>query len=395
MLEGGDCIIMNENFPKLSVALKNIWQQFGRDLANQPDRLKGLLMDLYPKEFRTERDFLYDVMKENISENIIKYFGDSADIKNRRIKFFKIALLKKYPHWSEDAVNGIIDCIINSFDGIALDESQQDGGINFVKPLVKTDKTKEYVNAFRKVNIADNIFFGSYPQGKDGEKKPIEWIVAEKKENCILLVSRYGLDAVPYKAEYEDTTWENSEIRRFFNKDFYNGAFSADERYLIIHSAIRAEGNEEFNKALPGKDTKDYIFLLSCQEAEKFFSLINENKKCQATDYAIQKGVKSISGVCWWWLRNPGTNNKNATIVNVNGVIRGRGNSVRDKTIAVRPAIWLDIGNDDANSRAHLLKRFISILKYIRKIRNDDANNRVNVIKHYHSIGYTENNIND
>ena len=39
-----------------------------------------------------------------------------------------------------------------------------------------------------------HIKFGNYPQGADGKKAPIEWLVLDVSGNEALIISLYGLD---------------------------------------------------------------------------------------------------------------------------------------------------------------------------------------------------------
>ena len=145
-------------------------------------------------------------------------------------------------------------------------------------------RRKAEEEARRKVKVGDYIKFGSYPQSANGDILPIEWLVLAKENNKMLVISRYGLEARRFDSS--SNNWKNSEIRKWLNRDFYNKAFSENEKKLI-------------------KPFDDYIFLLSKGEAEKYFAN-DEARICKLTAYALKNGVYvwSDNGCGAWWLRS-------------------------------------------------------------------------------------------
>ena len=53
------------------------------------------------------------------------------------------------------------------------------------------------------------VTFGSYEQDNNSENgsEPIEWLMLEQKDGKALLVSRYGLDALPFHDSDGDAAW--------------------------------------------------------------------------------------------------------------------------------------------------------------------------------------------
>ena len=189
----------------------------------------------------------------------------------------------------------------------------------------------------------DCIKFGSYPQTAAGnDNTPIEWLVLENDGETVLLISRYGLDCQPYNTRDESTTWEQCTLRSWLNEEFYNCAFSSDEKKRIVKSNVSADENPEYSTN-PGRTTKDNVFLLSVVEARKYFKS-DEARRCAATDYAIQSGAYKSSSykvndrwACWWWLRSPGCYSGYAAYVFADGSIYSYGVSYCD--YAVRPCV--------------------------------------------------------
>ena len=166
--------------------------------------------------------------------------------------------------------------------------------------------------------VGKTIEFGNYPQDKDGTEKPIEWIVMKKEGNQVLLLSKYVLDAKPYNKEWEDVTWETSDIRQWLNNEFYTTAFNKAEKAKIQTSLIKNEDNSKYGTN-GGNDTEDKVFLLSEKETETLFSN-KEERIAKATEYATKSGVyvNEEKAACWW-LRSPGYDSDDAAEVDGRG----------------------------------------------------------------------------
>ena len=204
--------------------------------------------------------------------------------------------------------------------------------------------------ALRKVKAGDIIVFGSYEQDNNASngKEDIEWLVLEKKDDCMLVISRYALDCQQYNTFYTSVTWETCSLRKWLNETFINNAFSSDEQAIIRDTKVTADKNPVYDTH-PGNDTTDKVFLLSITEVNKYFSN-DEARKCVPTDYVIAQKPwtrnDNSSGrvTCWWWLRSPGINLFGATSVDPAGAIYIHGSGVNGANGTVRPAMWIDLG---------------------------------------------------
>ena len=200
-------------------------------------------------------------------------------------------------------------------------------------------------------NTGKYITFGAYEQDNDTSngKEPIEWLVLEKRGNKALVVSKYALDCKPYNTEYTDVTWETCTLRKWLNNDFLNAAFSETEQGQIISSTVTADQNPSYGTS-PGNDTTDRVFLLSIPEANKYFKTDSE-RICGVTEYAVAQGAYTANSysaggkvACWWWLRSPSDYSNRAVRVRYDGSVLNRGYYVTDGNSAVRPAMWIDLG---------------------------------------------------
>ena len=152
----------------------------------------------------------------------------------------------------------------------------------------------------------ETVFFGHYPQ--QGEADPIEWIVLEEQDGKAMLISKYLLDMKIYHPYGNRVTWENSELRAWLNEDFLGAAFSEEEQAAIALTDVdnsAAQGNMDWYDK-DGNDTQDKVYLLSYQEANRYFPR-EEDRICAVTDHALFHYAYSGDGDAgWWWLRSPG-----------------------------------------------------------------------------------------
>ena len=201
------------------------------------------------------------------------------------------------------------------------------------------------------VTTWDKIKFGSYNQTAVFEPEPIKWRVLSVNGNDAFLLADQCLDAKPYNDKNEDVTWETCTLRKWLNKDFYNEAFSENEKKAIQQTTVVNEDNEKHGTE-GGNDTKDNVFLLSIAEAknsEYGFTAANE-RKAKVTDYAtFNNGYRSTSGEAPgngdWWVRSPGKNSSYAVDVFSYGWSNIYGDNVDKADCVVRPALHINLSS--------------------------------------------------
>jgi hypothetical protein len=208
-------------------------------------------------------------------------------------------------------------------------------------------------------NVGDEVIFGTYEQ--DGKStngaEPIEWIVLARKDDRILVISKYVLDVQPFNTSREDITWETCSLRTWLNGDFFNTAFSRREQESIMTTNVLADDNPYYGTD-DGNDTEDCVFLLSIPEAEEYFSVSvkksSEFRICKPTAYALTQGVAvndgggQADGNAIWLLRTPAKYKYSRACVTVEGYITGAGTSssgvfVDATSCGIRPAMWISI----------------------------------------------------
>ena len=203
----------------------------------------------------------------------------------------------------------------------------------------------------RPAQKGDLVSFGRYEQDNKTENgpEPIRWLVLDRIENQLLLLSLYGLDGKPYHAvSFSDITWEGCTLRSWLNNDFLMTSFTETEQ-SFIPSVQNGNRDQSAVGTYGGADTADRVFLLS--ETDSLIYLNNDIDresigKAQATEYAVLHSVETDEeGYVSWWLRSPGVYPYSAQFVNQDGELHLSGAYVDiDYQFAVRPAIWLDLG---------------------------------------------------
>lgn len=199
--------------------------------------------------------------------------------------------------------------------------------------------------------VEETVVFGRYPQGANGEVAPIEWLKLAIKDGKILLISRYGLEALPYSVgKYDYAEWSQAILNDYLNEFFVEQAFYTEEQEAILTTQVdnsQRQGNPKWNTS-GGKDTKDKVFLLSYAEAEMYFENGND-RKCAPTEYAVKHGAYTSSSnkvdgkaACVWWLRSPGDYESEAAAVCSDGSLCCK-YYVGTDGIVVRPAMWVDL----------------------------------------------------
>ncbi|MBR4777508.1 MAG: hypothetical protein IK007_07855 [Lachnospiraceae bacterium] len=259
--------------------------------------------------------------------------------------------------------------------------------INFFK-LEK--KNKDYIVDLNSAQRGDIVELGIYEQDnvtKDG-KEPIEWIVlnVDKKENKAFLLSRYGLDAKDYNDKDTDVSWYNCSLRTWLNKDFYNNAFSDEEKKLILSTELEND---------KGNSTKDNVFLLSSYDVVYGYANKSEYYDCIPTKYAISNEVShrsktspSTGSYCDYWLRSSGNISNTALYVQTSGgtnyksVYHGfwytlnnpprNGDRVYTKYGAVRPAIYVKLAGDLEDIQDDIVEQVEKTTIDISKLKTGD-----------------------
>lgn len=266
---------------------------------------------------------------------------------------------------------GVVLIIISSNSNASNDNSKSNNNISMMK-------------------IGDTITCGKYEQDNDNANglEPIEWQIIDVKDNKALVISCNVLDCRQFNEDDSIISWSDSSLRKWLNSEFFETAFSNDEKSSITLTEVSNYGSYEGYDASGSwllsntksdldtvvaespdqENTQDYVFLLNIDEVNQYFAT-DEDRKAFLSNYGtevfIKLGIEQANqynnaneesirsyyessaeqygkGFCNWWLRSPGLMQSCAAAVDYSGVT-GQSMTVSTEDGGVRPAMWIVI----------------------------------------------------
>jgi hypothetical protein len=194
-----------------------------------------------------------------------------------------------------------------------------------------------------------------------------QWLILDIQDGKALIISKDVIENRAYNAVYEDITWENCALREYLNSSFLQKLIAdpkvREQQNAITETRIINSDNLWYNSN-GGNDTTDKIFLLSLEEADKYFGdsgdYQNKKRKFFKDDkFSPDDNGNFITNIhdteriaclnnenSWWLLRSPGSDNKTTAIVDFNGSICVDGANVSYNIFGIRPALWLKVNMD-------------------------------------------------
>jgi len=222
-------------------------------------------------------------------------------------------------------------------------------------------------------NIAERIKKGERRELPFGKHK---WRVLDVQDNRALIISETHVKAGDYHGVQVKVTWEGCDQREYLNSEFLN-EFSQEERERILETQVKNPNNlwyglvnRIFLGAKGGNDTLDRVFLLSIEEADKYFGnsgdYLNKRRKSKDGedgkyspsgkgfylsndhDSDRQAPFDNMDAPFWWWLRSPGSDGVFAAYVDHDGGVGVCGYPVGcsfspNSGGGIRPAMWLKL----------------------------------------------------
>lgn len=215
----------------------------------------------------------------------------------------------------------------------------------------------------------DLVLFGTYSRLFDGSAAPIRWVVLEKSDGALLLLSEEIVDCKRYhsgeggsksKGEKLPVSWTGCDLRAWLNDAFFHRAFSAAEKRQILATLCTDNGEGS-------PDTEDRVFLLSEQQLLRFAPLHSHPlRKSVGTPFAKapkadgcrlyvydkteRENYKEVEGtpqgLSWWWLRTRGNQPWRVCMVGTLGTVRHYEEAHLHR-VGVRPAIRIKVKNSE------------------------------------------------
>ena len=163
-------------------------------------------------------------------------------------------------------------------------------------------------------------------------EEEIEWLIISEDANKKLLISKNILFPSVFNTYDIITTWEDSNLRRHLNNNFYASSFTEREREKILQTRVIVDKNELFGTGL-GSATEDKIFILSNTELERY---LKSNKES-----VCGKIASKLDCTNYYWTRTSGYSNYDMCCVDFLGQINKYGYAATAKRTGVRPAMWI------------------------------------------------------
>ena len=218
----------------------------------------------------------------------------------------------------------------------------------------------------------DTITFGHYEQDNDTSNGPeaITWKVLDVQDGKALVISEKILARVRHRYVEDGhgaVTWETSRVRQWLSEDFFDAAFSDEEKTAVCLTNVKSEPNPDYTDTDPGKDTQDYVFVLGLEQYDAYFAddgdlfdaiapytevarvgnpyakdELVRTAKYYPMNNAVRGNADGSAG--WWWLRTVGqdyaADGNFMMRVDAAGKADGVGS---DADCGVRPAMWVDV----------------------------------------------------
>ena len=190
--------------------------------------------------------------------------------------------------------------------------------------------------------------------------EPLKWIVLDSTSGLVMcknVIDSQEFNKKIFDDKYGDSNhnyfannYEQSSIRNWLNKDFYNIAFSSTDKTRIEEKTL---SNVAYDKAqFNSGDTTDKITLLSFAEYQK---IKNDYRLWQAgcSNYALCQGVSSNSGntVADWMLRTAGTWSDVICSVSYSGTFSTSSTETFNSSMGIRPVVYLKTKNSESKPK--------------------------------------------
>lgn len=189
---------------------------------------------------------------------------------------------------------------------------------------------------------------GSWPQGPNGEREPIEWILLKQEEDRALALSLYILELRPFHTEAASIRWEASDLRGWLADDFFEAAFSPEEQDRICQPEPSEDPGGEMLWQMFGMETvtgeiSDRVFALNASDLSEFFpgqmAMFHPGCTAEPTPWVLAQGAGEPAERSWW-LRS---SLRGVPMAYIASPANSMGVSAisPDNVNGVRPAVWL------------------------------------------------------
>jgi len=331
--------------PEFIAILKKLIAEQGKETLLNATKCKALLSDYTRNEYKKESRLLLQALDAGVQKVIDK--AENIAI----CKLQQIRVLSEEYSLAEERATEVVDTLALILRGDKSrteiqKEKPESAGKSRKLPLCNRGSLHPKKDAIPK--IGSIIPFGSY-----------KWRVLDARGGEALIITEDAIENRPYNEKYTAVTWKTCDLRKYLNNEFLK-KFTKKQQGRIIETTNYNPNNLWYGTK-GGNDTRDRVFLLSLEEADKYFGnsgdYLNKMRKgYEGGKYIADKNGFAFSNnhdrdrvagygskACWWWLRSPGGSSYGAVHVYDDGIVYVNGNSVSYGLGGVRPALWLKV----------------------------------------------------
>ena len=159
--------------------------------------------------------------------------------------------------------------------------------------------------------MREKITFGTW----GGE--PLEWLVIAQTETDRVLWCERSVASIPFSLGEKPTAYyAESDVRRFLGQDFYEGAFSEEEKTHILETELDCTEYQTYHGAVGVGATayrreplNERVYLLSVREIMRTYALTKEE---------LANGKRGLI-----WTRSPDSHTYVSLVDCTAGILRG------------------------------------------------------------------------
>lgn len=121
--------------------------------------------------------------------------------------------------------------------------------------------------------------------------KPIEWLVLKEEGLATLVISKDTIKKCHFDGNFSNSSWVHSWLRTYLNNDFYENAFTAEEKKKIVNAKLTDVGN-----------AKDNVFILSENEVRTLLSSENDEytrRPAKSSGHLFWERNTRCNYCCW------------------------------------------------------------------------------------------------
>ena len=201
--------------------------------------------------------------------------------------------------------------------------------INQYRPLYTGYSPDSSSNQNKNGYYTGNTYYFKY--------EPLTWRVLDPSEGyvmCNTIIDSQAYQNIVYRSKINNekynsenctafsSDWETSSLRQWLNKNFYDTAFTSEEKEQISISHLK--NDSAYLSTYNSADTYDKIFPISYYDATDSLYGFSIDKtvhdiarQMKGTDYAKCQGLWVSDDTSWWWLRSPGGSGYSAVVTGI------------------------------------------------------------------------------